>query len=76
MKILTRHFSYCDLLREGGSGIIAVQCVCAVEMIDSLAEVVKMRFSDFRSLAARTIRIFETHSLSKSGILQNNSSLN
>jgi hypothetical protein len=42
-------FSSCDLLHNDGSVNVPFPSVRAVEMIDSLAENFRMKFSDFRS---------------------------
>jgi hypothetical protein len=52
------HFFFCDLLYEYVSASVPFQNARAVEMINSLAENFKMRFSDIRS-HVKNIRIFE-----------------
>jgi len=55
---VTCHFPSCDLLHEDGSVSVPFPCVRAVEMIDSLAENFKMRFSDFHSHVINKHTIF------------------
>jgi predicted PolB exonuclease-like 3'-5' exonuclease len=62
-------FASCDFLRKDGSVSVPFPCVRAVEMIDSLAEDFKTRFSDFRSHATN-IRVFDNPSPLKSQMLQ------
>jgi hypothetical protein len=58
------HFSSCDLLHKDGSVSVPFPSAQAVEMIDSLAEKLKRRFSNFCS---HTINIFDNpYSIEKS----------
>jgi hypothetical protein len=56
--MLTCYCSSCDLLHKDRSVEVPFPSVCAVEMIDSLAENFKMRFNGFCSHATN-IHIFE-----------------
>jgi hypothetical protein len=67
------HFSSCDLLCNDVSLSVPFPSVRAVEMIDSLVEIFKMRFNDFCSLATNIHTIFlKTHSPLKSVMLHKN----
>jgi hypothetical protein len=52
------NFSSCDFLRKDWLVSVPFPRVCAIEVIDSLAESFKTRFNDFRSHATN-IRIVE-----------------